>query len=66
MNTVDILKAATNELKADNDAAELKEFLRIEAKIKARKEAAINPIDWQYGLNDEYSAQNQLESMMNF
>jgi len=54
-NIINELQAATAELKADNDAAELKSKLTFENPINAR--------DWQNGLNQEYADQLNLESM---
>jgi len=54
-NIINKLQAATAELKADNDAAELKSKLTFENPINAR--------DWQNGLNQEYADQLNLESM---
>ena len=54
-NVINELQSATAELKADNDAAELKS--------KIIFENTINPRDWQDGLNQEYADQLNLESM---
>ena len=54
-NVINELQFATAELKADNDAAELKS--------KITFENTINPRDWQDGLNQEYADQLNLESM---
>jgi len=54
-NVINELQSATAELKADNDAAELKSKLTFENPINAR--------DWQNGLNKEYADQLNLESM---
>jgi FtsZ-binding cell division protein ZapB len=66
MNTISLIKQATAELKEANDLADLKAMMTadVDALIKARKEASINPNVWQQGLNDEHQAQAQLSSMI--